>query len=88
MWTAIRMREKKVVFRTSEKKRSFIINGIAQENEVRKPLVDFLGCVRADFFANLEKMVGSGLWWCWNWKLHASIEIKNLRKHSAVDHSF
>ena len=29
-----------------EEKRSFIINGIAQENEVRKPLVDFLGCVR------------------------------------------
>ena len=27
-------------------KKSFIINGIAQENEVRKPLVDFLGCVR------------------------------------------
>ena len=26
--------------------KSFIINGIAQENEVRKPLVDFLGCVR------------------------------------------
>ena len=28
------------------KKGTFIINSIAQENEVRKPLVDFLGCVR------------------------------------------
>ena len=51
---------KKSGFQDKWKKRSFIINGIAQENEVRKPLVDFLGCVRPDFFANLEKMVGSG----------------------------
>ena len=45
---AIMLKEKKTKWFSGqvEEKRSFIINGIAQENEVRKPLVDFLGCVR------------------------------------------